>query len=132
MSLKDWLRLGDQIAKPIQAVGNLYTTDKARIEAEKDYEAVVQKRGLQQLRNNALMIASGQFFEAGWPALIGWTAGFLIFLYYAPQIVIVTWVWGVNCLDSGVIKPFPMRPDDLLNLVYLLFGSAAHSLFKRG
>jgi hypothetical protein len=131
MSFKDWLGLGDQVAKPIEAVQGLYTTDKARIEAEKDYEEVAQKPILAQLSNNAIMAASSQLFNSGWQSMIGWSCGFLIMLYYVPQLVIITWIWGVDCLDMGLVKPFPMKADDLLNLVYLLFGFGAHSLFKK-
>lgn len=131
MGIKDWLGLGDTIAKPIEAVGNLYTTDKARIEAETNFQEIVQKPVLAQINNNAIMAASNHFFNNSWQPLIGWTAGFLIFLYYAPQIIIITIVWGGNCLDSGIVRPFPMKPDELLNLVWLLFGFGGYSLIKR-
>ena len=39
MGIKDWLGLSSEsIAKPIKALGDLYTTDKARIESETKYE----------------------------------------------------------------------------------------------
>lgn len=131
MGIKDWLGIGDAVAKPIKAVGDLYTTDKARIEAETNFQEVVQKPVLAQISTNAIMAAAQSIFVAGWQPLIGWTAGFLILLYYAPQIIIITVVWGGNCLDTGVITPFPMKPDELLNLVWLLFGFGGYSLIKR-
>lgn len=131
MGIKDWLGLGDTIAKPIEAVGNLYTTDKARIEAETKYEEIVQKPVLAQISTNAIMAAAQSIFLSGWQPLIGWTSGLLVLLYYAPQIVIITIVWGTNCFDTGIITPFPMKADDLLNLVWLLFGFGGYSLVKR-
>jgi hypothetical protein len=127
----DWMGFGKDVAEPIRAVGELYTTDKARLEAEKDLTGELNKPVLAQLMNNAIMAGSSQLFNSGWQSLIGWSSGFLIMLYYVPQLVIMTWLWGVDCLYMGVVKPFPMKPDDLLNLVYLLFGFGAHSLFKK-
>ena len=42
MGLLQWIGLGSEIAKPIDAVSNFYTTDKARIEAETKLEEVIQ------------------------------------------------------------------------------------------
>lgn len=131
MSIIDWLGLGNSIEKPIKAVGDLYTTDKARIEAEKEYQDVVQKPVLAQISANSILATAHSVFVAGWQPLIGWTAGFLILLYYAPQIVIITIVWGNYCLHAGIVTPFPMKPTDLLNLVWLLFGFGGYSLVNR-
>ncbi len=122
MGLMNWLGMGKDIAEPIRAVGDLYTTDKARIEAQEKLEATQQKPQLAQLENNRLLVISGKFFNSGWLALLGWTCGLLILLYYAPQIIIITYVWGRQCIESGVATPFPMKSDEILYLVYLLFG----------
>jgi hypothetical protein len=126
MGIMNWLG----IEKDIKAVGDLYTTDKARLEAEKDLQVELNKPTLAQISNNAIMAAAQSIFVSGWQPLIGWSAGFLILLYYAPQLVIMMVVWGNNCLDAGVITQFPMKPDDLLNLVWLLFGFGGYSLVK--
>lgn len=131
MGIKDWLGLGDAVAKPIEAVGNLYTTDKARIEAETKYEEVVQKPVLAQISTNAIMAAAQSIFVSGWQPLIGWTAGFLILIYYAPQIIIATYVWGTVAIHTGTINAFPIKSDDILNLVWLLFGFGGYSLVKK-
>lgn len=130
MGITNWLGIGKDIAAPIKAVGDLYTTDKARTEAEKDYEEVKQKTTLAQLSNNAIMAASKHFFSSGWQPMTGWTAGFLVLVYYLPQLLIIIYVWGGNCIDTGTISPFPMKPDDILNLVYLLFGFGVHHIAK--
>lgn len=130
MGMKDWFGLGNAIAKPIDSVSNLYTTDKARIEAEAKFQEIMQKPVLSQLSNNAIMAAATNFFNSGWQPMIGWTAGFLVLLYYAPQIMIVTYVWGLACINAGEVSPFPITPDHILNLVYLLFGFGGYSLVK--
>jgi hypothetical protein len=131
MGIANWLGLGKDLSEPIKAVGDLYTTDKARIEADKEYQDVIQKPVLAQISTNAIMAAAQSIYVSGWQPLIGWTAGFLILIYYAPQIIIMTVVWGSNCLDAGLVTPFPMKADDLLNLVWLLFGFGGYSLARR-
>lgn len=72
MGIKDWLGLGDTIAKPIKAVGDLYTTDKARIEAETNYEAIAQKPQLAQIGVNEIDAQSNSWFNSGWRPLCGY------------------------------------------------------------
>jgi hypothetical protein len=131
MGILDWIGIGKDLSEPIKAASDLYTTDKARLEAEKDLQVEVNKPVLAQISNNAIMGAAQSIFVSGWQPLVGWTAGFLVLLYYAPQIIIITIVWGGNCLDTGIVAPFPMKADDLLNLVWLLFGFGGYSLVKR-
>jgi len=134
MGVSDWFGLGNAIKKtadPIKAIGDLYTTDKARIEAETKKEEILQKPQLAILETNKLLAVSRYFFNNGWSPMIGWTCGFLILIYYFPQILIATYVWGNICLDTGIVKPFPIKPDDILNLVYLLFGFGAHSIVSK-
>jgi hypothetical protein len=130
MNIPDWLHLGKTVAEPIKAVGDLYTTDKARIEAEAKYEEIAQKPRMGQIENNKLLILTGKVFNLGWMALLGWTCGFLVLLYYAPQILIITYVWGSDCIHTGVVNPFPMNSDEILNLVYLIFGMGGLGVVK--
>lgn len=128
MGIIDWLGAGKDLAEPIKAVGDLYTTDKARLEAEAQLRDVVQKPQLAQMATNSILASSSKLFISGWQPLLGWSCGLLVLLYYAPQIVISTCLWYEQCSSSGKVLPFPMKPDDLLNLVYLLFGFGVHSI----
>lgn len=131
MGIFSWLGLGKSLADPINAVGNLYTTDKARIEAHAKLEEVTQKPQLEQLKTNEILASASSLFKSGWISLIGWTAGFLVLLYYLPQLIIVTYIWAKASLVSGIIAPYPIKPDDILNLVWLLFGFGGYSLIQR-
>lgn len=131
MGILNWIGLGKDISEPIKAVSDLYTTDKAKIEAEAKYQEIVQKTQLAQLETNKMLAMSSQVFNSGWQPLIGWTAGFLILIYYAPQIIIATYVWGSAAIETGNVVPFPIKPDDILNLVWLLFGFGGYSLVKK-
>jgi len=126
-----WIGLGGELAKPIQAASELYTTDKARIVAETGLETAQQQRGLKQLDNNRIMALASNMFQSGWQPLIGWTAGFCVALYYIPQLVVVNLEWSLQVLESHEITPFPIDPTDILNLVYLLFGFGTYHLVKK-
>jgi hypothetical protein len=91
-----------------------------------------EKPVLAQIDNNKIMAMSKNFFTYAWPALIGWTCGLLVLIYYAPQIIIMTYVWGNYCIDNQVMIPFPIAPDDIIHLIYLLFGFGGYTLIKRG
>lgn len=131
MGILSWMGIGADIAKPIQAVGDLYTTDKARIEAETGLQEQLEKGIVAQSNVNAILASSTRWFNSGWQPMMGWTCGFLILLYYFPQISIATWIWAEHCFATGVVSPFPIKADDILNLVYLLFGFGAHHLLNR-
>lgn len=131
MSILEGLGIGKDVAQAANAVGNLYTTDKARLECEQKLAETLLKPGLEQLQNNRLMLAAGCFFSSGWQSLIGWTAGFLVLLYYAPQIIIATYVWSKMCIHTGVVAQFPIKHEDILNLVWLLFGFGGYHLVNQ-
>ena len=131
MNIFGWMGIGKDIAQTVDAVGNLYTTDKARLDGEAKLADALQQPAVQQIQNNRIMAMSQCFFAAGWQSLIGWTAGFLVLLFYGPQIIIATYVWGKVCLQTGTVNQFPIRPDDILNLIWLLFGFGGYHLVNQ-
>lgn len=131
MGLLNWMGFGKDVAEPIRAFGKLYTTDRDRLEAEAKLEEVIQKPQLSQLETNKVFANSSSLFNSGWIPLLGWTAGFLVLLFYAPQILIVTYVWAKKCIATGNPTAFPMKPDDILNLVYILFGMGGLGIVKK-
>lgn len=131
MGIMNWLGIGRELAEPINAVGTLYTTDKSRIEAEEKLQDTLQKPQLAQLENNRLLILTGKFFNTAWQPLIAWTSGACVFLYWVPQLLVANYIWAVQCLGKGTVIPFPIKPDDIYNLVWLLFGFGGYSLIKR-
>jgi hypothetical protein len=135
MSFLGWLGLtkgiGKDIAQPIDAISNLYTTDKARLQGEKELTEIEQRPQLAAIDLNKIFAASSNFFNSAYIPLLGWTCGFLILIFYAPQIIIITYVWGMNTIHSGIVTQFPMSPNDLLHLIGLLFGVGMHSLAKK-
>lgn len=130
MGLMNWLGIGDAISKPIDSVSNLYTTDKARIEAETKLQEVIQKPVISQQKINEILASSSSFFNSGWQPLIGWTGGFLILLYWAPQLILANYLWYIKCMAIHDIAPFPIKADEIMNLVYLVFGFGGYTLIK--
>ncbi len=128
MGISDWFGLGTAIEKPIKAVGDLYTTDKARIEATAKLEEILQKPQLSQLDVNKILASSPNQFTSGGIALITWTCGALILIYYLPIITVMLYVWSKTCIATGHITPFPMRPDELTNLVGLILAGKTHNI----
>jgi hypothetical protein len=131
MGLLSWIGIGKEIAEPIKAASDLYTTEKARIAAETNLELVQQQRGLKQLDNNKIMLIANSVFQSGWQPLTGWTAGFCLALYWVPQLFIANIIWARECLNMGHVIPFPIDPSDIMNLIYLLFGFGTYHLAKK-
>lgn len=130
MGILDLLGVGKELAQPIEAVGKLYTTDKERLEAEAKLQEITQKPQLAQLENNRLLTLSGRLFNSGWQPLIAWTSGACVLLYWVPQLLVTNYLWAVACFHNNIILPFPISPDDIYNLVWLLFGFGSYSLIK--
>lgn len=131
MGLLNWLGIGEEIAKPIDAVGRLYTTEENRLNAEANLTDIEQKPRLAQLEINQVMASSNHWFESLWQPLIGWTSGFCVFLYWVPQLLITNYIWASGCLTYHQVIPFPIQPDDIYNLVWLLFGFAGYTVVKK-
>lgn len=138
MGIKDWLGIGSEIAKPIEAVGDLYTTDKARLEAtaklteaQTKLTEVSQKPQLAFLEVDRILSMSSDFFKSSYIPMAGWTAGFLLLVYYLPQLVVMHYVWAKASIEAGRCSPFPMKPDDLLQLVYIMCAGGVHSILTR-
>lgn len=127
MGIFDWFgtKTISGLSGPIDSIGNLYTTDKARLEGEKGLVETAQKTDLETIQNNRLMILSGHFFNFGWQPLTGWTAGFCFALYWVPQLLVANYIWVSSCLQQHAIIGFPINPQDLFHLLYLLFGAGA-------
>lgn len=131
MGLLNILGIGKDIAEASEGVSKLYTTDKERLEAEKNLTDVMQRPQLAQLDNNKLLILTGRFFNSGWQPLIGWTSGACVFMYWVPQLCVANWIWAHQCFSLGEVVKFPIAPDDIYNIVWLLFGFGGYSLIKK-
>lgn len=126
MGLLDWLGAGKTLAEPIDAVGNalskVVTTDKDRLAAEATLELLRQQPGALQVELNKINAQSARFFDSGWRPMIGWTAGFCFALYWVPQLILADYVWLTMCIAKQTILPFPVKSDDITQIIYLMLG----------
>ena len=131
MSIADWLGISKTIPKTVEAVSQLYTTDKARLEAEKEIAQVIQKSDNLAGATNIVDAKSLAMFQSSWRPLLGWTAGACLALYYIPQILLTEYFWALQCIAKNAVVPFPMKADDILNLVYILLGFGAYRMIEK-
>lgn len=119
------------VAAPIKAVGDLYTTDKARLEAEKDVINAAAQITIPQIENNRVMLQSSNRFEVFSQSLTYFTIGACLALYWVPRLILSTYIWGVLCLEQHKVLAYPIDPNDIMQLVYLVFGGSGLFLLKR-
>lgn len=131
MGIMDYFNLGGEIAKPIDSIGKLYTTDKDRLAAEEKLLDTLEKPDLAQKSLLDKAMGSSHFFESAWPALTGWTAGACVMLYWLPQLIVANVIWTMNCVEQHEVLKFPILPDDIFNLIYLLFGFGTYTLVRK-
>jgi len=131
MTLADWLGISKTIPNTVNAVSNLYTTDKARLEAQKNLADVIEQSDKLSGAVNVADANSINLFQSLWRPLLGWTAGACVALYYIPQIVLTEYVWFLQCLAQHQVIKFPMPSDEIMNLVYILLGFGAYRMIEK-
>lgn len=104
---------GDQIAKPIDAIGKLFTSDDERLSHAEVLERIRQQPlEAQQLLNQAASQSGNWFIAGGRPAIIWVCAlGLLFFFIINP---IIQWITG----QAGA----PLPVTDIVNLTYGVLG----------
>lgn len=118
---------GDAVAKPIEALGNvfdrLFTSDDERLQAQAVLEKLKQHEGELQVELNKIEAASSSVFVAGWRPAIGWVCAASLAVYYIPRFVVGTSMWCVSAWGQQSLPPMPeMGIGDILGLVGSLLG----------
>lgn len=105
--------VGEQIAKPIDAIGRLFTSDDEKLTHAEVLERLKQQPlEAQQLLNQGAALSSNVFIAGGRPAIIWVCAlGLLFFFIINP---IIQWVTG----KVGA----PLPTEDIVNLTYGVLG----------
>ncbi len=118
---------GDTVAKPIEALGNvfdkLFTSDAERAQAEAVLEKLRQHPDELQVELNKIEAASTSVFVAGWRPAIGWVCAASLAVYYIPRFVVGTSMWCMAAWGVPELPPMPeMGIGDILGLVGSLLG----------
>lgn len=120
---------GEAVAKPIDAIGNvfdkLFTSDE-----EKAAAALVMaklKAHPDELMSEITKIeaANPNVFVSGWRPGIGWVCVVSLAAYYPPRFIVATVLWTMQVIDKGDwIAPPEVGVADILGLVGTLLGMA--------
>ncbi|MBC7908314.1 MAG: hypothetical protein H7Y60_16425 [Rhodospirillaceae bacterium] len=120
---------GDAVAKPIEALGNvfdkLFTSDEERLQAQAVLEKLKQHEDELQVELNKIEAANSSVFVAGWRPAIGWVCAASLAVYYIPRFAVGTglWVWACLAATPPHLVPVPeMGISDILGLVGSLLG----------
>lgn len=132
MGILDAIGFGSALSKPIEAVGTVLdkvvTTDKDRLNAEQVMSLIRQNPMLWQAVLNNLNAVSGSIFNSAWRPFIGWVGGVCIALYFVPQFSFAAYLWISMCTTKQEILPYPIKADQLMELVWLLLGFGAYHI----
>lgn len=135
MGILDLIGIGNAISKPIEAVGSVLdkvvTTDKDRSNAEQVMALIRQNPMLWQAVLNNFNATSSRFFDSSWRPFIGWVGGLCIALYFIPQFSFAAYLWVSLCTAKHEIIPYPIKADQLMELVWLLLGFGAYHIADR-
>ncbi|MGE5515310.1 MAG: 3TM-type holin [Bacteroidota bacterium] len=118
---------GDAVAKPIEALGNvfdkLFTSDEERLQAQAVLEKLKQHEDELQVELNKIEAANSSVFVAGWRPAIGWVCAASLAVYYIPRFVVGTAMWCQAAWGQQTLPPMPeMGIGDILGLVGSLLG----------
>lgn len=119
-----------EIAKPIEAVGNvldkLFTSDEEKLDKKALMLKLAQQPSLAQIELNKVEASHRSVWVAGWRPAIGWVAAASLAFFYIPQFAVATVVWikTIAALGWTVIPDYPASADGLLELVLALLGLA--------
>lgn len=124
----NWLSslLGGGVAKPIDALGNvfdkLFTSDEERLAAEAVLKKLEQHPAELQVELNKIEAGHRSVFVAGWRPAIGWVCAAGLAMYFLPQYGIASYLWITTVLKAGALVPFPATADGLFELVIAMLG----------
>lgn len=118
---------GETVAKPVEALGNvfdrLFTSDEERLQARAVLEKLRQHPDELQVELNKIEAASASVFVAGWRPAIGWVCAASLAVYYIPRFVMGTTLWCLAAWGQQALPPLPeMGIGDILGLVGSLLG----------
>jgi hypothetical protein len=118
--------IGLEVAKPVEAVGNvldkLFTSDEERLDKQALLTKLAMQPNLAQVELNKVEASHRSAFVAGWRPAIGWVAAISLAIFYIPQYAVASKLWVETVLAKGELVPYPVTADGLLELVLALLG----------
>ncbi len=130
MGVMDFLGIGGAVSAPIEAIGNVigkvYTSEGEKLSAQEILERLRQNPQFWNSELNKINAIDTRFFNSGWRPFIGWVCGTCVGLYYIPQFLMAAFLWTLMCLQKNALLPYPINPESLMQLCYLMLGFGAY------
>jgi len=121
------LNVGEQIAQPITAIGNMFdellTSDEEKLAGKAVLAKIAQHPDIVNGEINKVEAQHRTTFVAGWRPYIGWVCGTSLALYYIPQFIVANIIWIKLCMATNSVVGFPIAEiNGLTQLVYAMLG----------
>jgi hypothetical protein len=137
----DLIGIGSIIEGVGKVAGDLYTTDKERLEMalEERKLALEEKKidqatDLAQVDINKIEAASTSVFVSGWRPAVGWV-GVAGLAYQFLGYPLMQWVWafgqGVDIIPKGLAAPPDLQVEQLMTLLAGLLGFGGMRSFEK-
>jgi hypothetical protein len=137
----DLLGIGSIIEGVGKVAGDLYTTDKERMEMaleerrlDLEEKRIDQETDLAQVEVNKIEAASTSTFVSGWRPAVGWV-GVAGLAYQFLGYPLMQWCWafgqGVDIIPKGLAPPPDLQVEQLMTLLAGLLGFGGMRSFEK-
>ena len=137
----DLLGIGSIIEGVGKVAGDLYTTDKERLQMaledrklDLEEKRIDQATDLAQVGINKIEAASTSLFVSGWRPAVGWV-GVAGLTYQFLGYPLMQWVWafgqGVDIIPKGLAAPPDLQIEHLMTLLAGLLGFGGMRSFEK-
>jgi hypothetical protein len=137
----DLIGIGNIIEGVGKVAGDLYTTDKERLEMaleerklSLEEKKIDQATDLAQVGINKIEAASTSLFVSGWRPAVGWV-GVAGLTYQFLGYPLMQWVWafgqGVDIIPKGLAAPPDLQIEHLMTLLAGLLGFGGMRSFEK-
>jgi hypothetical protein len=137
----DLIGIGNIIEGVGKVAGDLYTTDKERLEMaleerklSLEEKKIDQATDLAQVGINKIEAASTSLFVSGWRPAVGWV-GVAGLTYQFLGYPLMQWVWafgqGVDIIPKGLAAPPDLQIEHLMTLLAGLLGLGGMRSFEK-
>lgn len=118
MGVGSFLGIGKEVAAPIKALDELFTSDDERLTRQEALERISQNPALWQTETNKEEAKHSNVFVAGWRPFIGWICGCGLAYHFIVQPIILL-IFAVFGFD---VKPPVFDMETLFTLLFGLLG----------
>ena len=120
MSVLSWFKAGEQLASPIDAIGNavdkIFTSDEERMQAQAVIDKIRLQPSILNLELNKVEAQHRSVFVAGWRPAVGWVCVIGIGFAFVGNPLLTRFIGGA---------PVEVPLDMIMELVLAMLGMGA-------